>query len=424
MISALQWVKKGTAKSIPNRYTEESDDEEIPDNPNDPYDMENYDNDKREGKPEKVKKNKSGGKPDPYEVGRESVQDMEDFFIMGDDMILLAAVSEEDGLSHLDVYVYSSANDIFVHHDYLLPAFPLSLAWLDHPVGGKEISGDKLKTNMVAVGTFEPYIELWDLDTVDLPAPVALLGGPEDPEDIGNCGSPDVKLVPGSHNDSVLSLSWNVFQKNLIASASADKTAKLWDLNNGKCLKTYDYPDKVSCVLWNPVEPSVLANGCYGGTIGVTDVRSTTNAIQTKVKSDIESMSWLPAPHHNHVVIGTEEGKLICYDIVSGFSKPLWTVQAHQRATQSISVSPVITGLLATGSSDPSSTFKIWDITEGKPVCLYTGEDQTKEVYSVKFAEDDPFLLALGVKHKRPMFVDTKTIQEVYRKFNQYAKKS
>jgi len=256
-----------------------------------------------------------------------------------------------------------------------------------------------------------------NLIKLDLPAPVALLGGPEDPEDIGNCSAPETKLVPGSHTDSVLSLSWNTHQKNLIASGSADTTVKLWDLNNGRCLKTFTNSNKVSSVLWNPVEASVLACGCYGGSLVITDARVANGGLTTKLSSDIECITWIPAPHHNHIFAGTEDGNLTCYDIVHGLNKPLWKIKAHKQATQCISISPNIPGMLATGSTDTETSFRIWDISAGKPVCLFTSE-QPLEVYSLKFSEDDPYLLALGIKHKRPMFVDTRLLQSVYARFH------
>jgi len=163
----------------------------------------------------------------------------------------------------------------------------------------------------------------------------------------------------------------------------------------------------------------VVANGCYGGTLVITDVRVGNSNATTKLASDIETISWLPAPHHNHIFVGTEDGNLSCFDIVHGLQKPLWNIQAHQKATQCISISPVIPGLLATGSTD-TAALKIWDISSGKPECLYSSDDQTMEVYSLKFAEDDPFLLALGAKHKRPKFVDTKQFQNVYQKFRNF----
>lgn len=96
----------------------------------------------------------------------------------------------------------------------MLPAFPLCLAWLDYPV----LKEDKnAKSNLVAVGTFEPYIEVWDLgipshfpsssikkktnltinlDVVDSPAPLSVLGGPQNLDDLGT--KKKLKLTPGT----------------------------------------------------------------------------------------------------------------------------------------------------------------------------------------------------------------------------------
>ena len=60
----------------------------------------------------------------------------------------------------------------YVHHDIMLPAFPLCLAWLDcNPSGAAE------PANLAAVGLMTPGIELWDLNDVSAVEPVAVLGG-------------------------------------------------------------------------------------------------------------------------------------------------------------------------------------------------------------------------------------------------------
>ena len=60
----------------------------------------------------------------------------------------------------------------YVHHDIMLPAFPLCLAWVDcHPSGAAE------PANLAAVGLMTPGIELWDLNDVSAVEPVAVLGG-------------------------------------------------------------------------------------------------------------------------------------------------------------------------------------------------------------------------------------------------------
>ena len=63
-------------------------------------------------------------------------------------------------------------SNLYVHHDILLPAFPLSVAWLDcSPSTGSDTG------NFAAVGTMSPGIEIWDLDVADSVEPLASLGG-------------------------------------------------------------------------------------------------------------------------------------------------------------------------------------------------------------------------------------------------------
>ena len=83
----------------------------------------------------------------------------------------------------LQVWVYedddggpdSAAPDsnLYVHHDIMLPAFPLALAWLDCMPS----SSSQERGNIVAVGSMDPGIELWALDMVDAVEPLATLGG-------------------------------------------------------------------------------------------------------------------------------------------------------------------------------------------------------------------------------------------------------
>jgi periodic tryptophan protein 1 len=137
-------------------------------------------------------------KKDPYLKGTnwDTINEMDDFVIRDTDLVILTGVSEDEEVSHLDVYIFETKEvkrrflkispnrqqNAYIHHDYLLPSFPLCLAWLNFPVGADSSEGS---ANMVAIGTFEPYIEIWDLDIVDCPSPAAILGGPEDLEKIG-----------------------------------------------------------------------------------------------------------------------------------------------------------------------------------------------------------------------------------------------
>src|SRR6266542_3071056 len=97
-------------------------------------------------------------------------EDAEDIKILPTDNLLVVAKTEDE-LSHLEICVYEESKDNFyVHHDIMITSFPLCLEWLDFRLGRKAELVDSVSTgaagNYVAVGTFEPVIEIWDLDTI------------------------------------------------------------------------------------------------------------------------------------------------------------------------------------------------------------------------------------------------------------------
>ena len=71
----------------------------------------------------------------------------------------------------------TEAGNMYVHHDLMLSSFPLSVAWLDCVPGGGAASA--APGNLVAIATFNPEIEIWDLDALDVVEPAGLLGGYE-----------------------------------------------------------------------------------------------------------------------------------------------------------------------------------------------------------------------------------------------------
>lgn len=184
-----------------------------------------------------------GDLPDISEEGGENGADIpsdeeEDTQIKPTDAILLAAHAEDE-YSCLEVYLYDEGEgSLFVHHDIALPAFPLALAWMGHPPGASiapqgTSAAEMPSGNFVAVGTFEPGIEIWNLDILEALTPTATLGGRETAAEtkarLGSSGGSKKKkkkkgkrsksagllpeLRPGSHKDAVLALSWNPMQR-------------------------------------------------------------------------------------------------------------------------------------------------------------------------------------------------------------------
>ncbi|KAE8452195.1 hypothetical protein EG329_001662 [Mollisiaceae sp. DMI_Dod_QoI] len=370
---------------------------------------------------------------DPYitmQENEEDDEDREELQVLATDNMLLAA-KIEDEVAHLEIYVYEDeADNLYVHHDIMLPAIPLCVEWLDLPVGKSNVDKDS-RANFVAVGTFDPDIEIWDLDTIDCMYPNAILGqGGES----NNAGTEDLKKKKKKkkkskkanddyHVDSVLSLAANRHHRNLLASASADKTVKLWDLNTTKCAKSYSYhTDKVCSLAWHPKESTILLSGSYDRTVVAADMRAPDAKAPTwGVESDVETVKW--DPHDpNFFYISTENGVIHYHDIRKApsspaASKPIWILQAHDESVSSFDINPIIPGFMVTGSTDRQ--VKLWNIQPSGPSMVASRDLEVGKVFSTTFAPDEEvgFRLAVAGSKGVVQIWDTSTNPAVRRAF-------
>ena len=178
--------------------------------------------------------------------------------------------------------------------------------------------------NYIAVGTLDPEIEIWSLDVVDAMYPDMVLGRPDKtaahvpvPLGTGKKKRKKTKERPAStahHVDAVLSLSWNKTHRNLLASASADRTVKLWDLSRDPtisgvgeegqgALRSFAiHKDKVQAVQWNQHEPTVLLTGSYDRTVRTFDSRAPEAGVGAALGADVEALRWDPWEAHSFYV--------------------------------------------------------------------------------------------------------------------------
>ncbi|MCJ1420306.1 hypothetical protein MMC32_006663 [Xylographa parallela] len=373
---------------------------------------------------------------DPYitiPVGDEEDEEREELQILATDNMVVAA-KVEDEVAHLEIYVYEDeADNLYVHHDIMLPAIPLCLEWLDIPVGKTSIDGpvdQSSRANFVAVGTFDPDIEIWDLDTVDCMYPNAILGqGGEDSKvDLGD-GTKKKKRKKSKkpnddyHVDAVLTIAANKNHRTLLASGSADKTIKLWDLSTLKCAKSYSYhTDKVCSLMWHPKETTVLLSGSYDRTVVAADMRAPdAKAPRWGVESDVETVRW--DPHDaNYFYVTTENGVVHYHDtrvIPSSLEKttPVWKLQAHDESVSSFDVNPIIPGFMVTGSTDKE--VKLWNVQSSGPSMVISRNLGVGKVFSTTFGPDAEvgFRLAVAGSKGAVQVWDTSTNAAIRRAF-------
>lgn len=144
----------------------------------------------------------------------------------------------------LEVFIYNEENDDwYLHHDYILEAPALCLAPFNYDPGT-----DDRKGNLLAVGTMDSVINIWDLDIVNSLVPVLTLGSSQLKGSSKSRAKRDGTAQ--THVDSVLCMDWNPISEQALASGSADKTTILWDLDEAKAVTIIKNKEMASYFLY------------------------------------------------------------------------------------------------------------------------------------------------------------------------------
>ncbi|KAH9168847.1 transducin family protein/WD-40 repeat family protein [Lactarius sanguifluus] len=313
--------------------------------------------------------------------------DEEDDGPASNNMLMTALV--EQNVPQLHFFVYGEPTEYLgPHHGLLLSSMPC-LEWLDYPVSlatGKEECMDTEDG---------PEIKIYSIDLLGTIYPDAVLGNLEEtaahvPEAAGTGKKKRKKAKRRSaseanHVDAILSLSWNRTTRQMLASWSADRTVKLWDLLRDPkegTLRSFGklHKDKVQAVQWNPTDPAVLLSGSYDRMVWVFDSRAPDASVGAVVGADVEAIRWDPWDNHgfyvsleNGMVVNDFDARTLPLDLDQP-SPARFTIAAHDGA-----------GCALDEHEDGTK----------RQVSLVAGRDLgLGEVFSAVWSPDDPLTLA------------------------------
>lgn len=329
------------------------------------------------------------------------------------DNLVLSGRTEDD-VSYLDVYVYDDGagapegsneeeldkldpdvkngmmreSNLYVHHDIMIPAFPLCVEWLSFQPMTAEQNSTEIG-NFAAIGTFDPQIEIWNLDIVDKAFPDAILGEQES-QQISKKKKKKINSghITTHHTDAILSLSSNKFHRNILASSSADKTIKIWDLVTCQAVESYNkiHNNKpVSSIQWHATDRDILLSGGYDSKVAISSIKQGQSKYwQVQQGEEVENVTW--GKSDNLFYCGTDSGTVYGFDIRNE-NKPLWKLQAHDSGISSLQSNSFVDGLLITSGMN-DKIVKLWQIKENKPHMVLSRDFGVGNVLSTSFAND------------------------------------
>lgn len=309
---------------------------------------------------------------DDYMNDEVSDSEDEDYYDIRDNDVLFVAANVEEDACTVEVYLHDTFDGgMYVHHDFLISSYPLSLEYI--PSIGSSHS-------LLAIGAFDPKIDLWELAVHDPIEPVAQLGKRK------------------GHTDAVISLHLCPQNPTVLASGSADSTVRLWDLQQQTCATTLKHhTDKVQSVRWHPVEAGILLTAAYDKKVVLTDQRSASqaSAATLTLESDPECTIW---SRHNPtvVMVSDEKGNVAAHDMRK-MGVPLWQIKAHNKGPCT-SFTDVLghPDILVTAGLDGIAN--IWKTSKcaTQPELVFSRDLKAGPLFSVAACNDDPALFVFG----------------------------
>ncbi|KAH0794218.1 F-box-like/WD repeat-containing protein TBL1XR1 isoform X2 [Histomonas meleagridis] len=185
------------------------------------------------------------------------------------------------------------------------------------------------------------------------------------------------------HKDTILDVTWK--DDKCFITASADHTIGVCTIGNTGFVVLTGHKAPVSVVSFNPSR-TCLASASEDKTIKLWRSQNNNDSVVLNGhEKAVSALKWVPE-NDFILVSGALDGTIRLWDTIQYTC--LYVIQAHQNEIFAISCSP--NGkYIASGSND--ATITVSSVTEGKKILMFTGNS---EVYDVQWSKDGNYIAA------------------------------
>jgi len=205
--------------------------------------------------------------------------------------------------------------------------------------------------------------------------------------DLHRPGDRPVAALTG-HSAETYSVDWNVCLKNLICSASWDRTVRVWDVVSGKETNRYEHAGIAYESRWNVRNPTSIASVGGDGNLRIFDSRNQQCSIAASVGAEILSVDW--NKYRDTVVATGSVDRQVCVWDLRNPGKPIASFSNHQLAVRRVRFSPHSDSLLLSCGYDMS--VKLWSLGTMSEVETY--DHHTEFVIGIDFSNFERDLVA------------------------------